>query len=195
MPRAAVWAAPSVRQEQPPRGPRFLRYPARMTMLADLSDDACVQVIHVDPPLADAKGLLHSIDKLFTQFAREGRVAAWAVEMAAAGALIVIAYSPGAQGGPLTGCAKDTLTKLLLACEQHSGSRLIGAPTIALLIGEGTAFCDRAGLRQRLSDGSVSASTPVHNVRASHLGEWRRRPRLPLGESWLASLVDAKRSG
>lgn len=152
-----------------------------MPRLTDLTDDAGVLLVPADPALdaASASMLGAAIDKLFAQFAREDRIAAWAVEPALDGALLVVAWQ-----GELSGCSRDKLAKVLLAHERD-GRRLLSAPPIVVAGAAGARCVSRAGLRQ------LAAADPGLRVveRVDTLGAWRTRGLRPVRESALAAII------
>ncbi|HYE03898.1 MAG TPA: hypothetical protein VEL07_00135 [Planctomycetota bacterium] len=154
--------------------------------LADLPDDAYVQIVALDPPPADAGEIVAALDKLLRQLAREGRIAAWAVEAAAGGAALVIAWH-GAED--LSGCSKDKLAQVLADRERRGGVAILSAPPLLVELAGGARAVDRATLRRLIADGAVDAATPVYDRRVRRLGEWRAHGRVALGASWLAELV------
>jgi hypothetical protein len=155
--------------------------------LDHLGDDSLVRITPADPPLDEAAWarLESALGKLFAQFEREGRVAAWGCERAAGGAAVVIAWS--APEGVISGCSHDKLSRLLLAHEEGD-RRLVNAPPILIEV-DGAARClDRAGLRALIAEGRVGPSTPVYDLRAETLAAWRRG-RQTLRETPLARLL------
>ncbi len=158
--------------------------------LADLADDAHIQLVPCDPPLghADAIALSGAGDKLFAQFAREGRVAAWAIEAQVDGAVLAIAW----QGDEdLSGCSRDKIARLLLAHEQRDGRRLLSAPPIVVAGRAGARCVDRAGLRALAARGEVDAGSVVYDLRAATLGAWRRASAIPIAQSAFAGVLAA----
>lgn len=125
-----------------------------------------------------------AIDKLFLQFMREGRCASATATTEEDGRFLVIAWD----GPPLSGCSHDKIAQVIAAQEARSGCALLAAPPIA--IGETAAvrLTNRAGLRGLLASGMCDAQTPVWNLRAITLGDWRNSP-VALGSSVWASLV------
>ncbi len=159
-----------------------------MPALADLPDHARVQALPCDPSLTSAQAgdLIAAISKLFTQFVKENRIERWAIEPAAGGALLVIAWH-GTED--LSGCSKDKLAQVLAAHEERTRSRLLAAPPIVIEVG-GVARCvDRAGLRALAAQGVVGADTPVYDTRLEHLGDWRARSRIPARDCWIGRLI------
>ncbi len=157
-------------------------------MLSDLPDDARIQVLPCDPPLAEdaAAGLVAAIDRLFTQFAREDRVRSWAAQPEADGALLIIAWHGE---GELSGCSKDKLAKVLAAHEERSGSRLLAAPPIVVEVGGAARCVDRAGLRALVAQGAVDAGSIVVDTRVERLGDWRTRGRVAARACWVGRLI------
>ncbi len=156
--------------------------------LADLPDDAYVQIVASDPPLAEAAAveIVAGLDKLLRQLAREGRIAAWAVEPAAGGAALVIAWH-GAED--LSGCSKDKIAQVLADRERRDGVVLLSAPPLLVELPGGARAIDRATLKRLIASGEVAATTPVYDRRVARLGDWRARGRVALGASWLAELL------
>ncbi len=154
--------------------------------LADLPDNAHVQIVAIDPPLGDAGDVVAALDKLLRQLAREGRIAAWAVEPAAGGAALVIAWH-GAED--LSGCSKDKLAQVLADRERRGGVAILSAPPLLIELPDGVRAVDRATLKRLIADGRVAGATMIYDRRVARLGEWRARGRVALGESWLAELV------
>jgi hypothetical protein len=159
-----------------------------MVPLADLPDQARVMLFPADPPLDDAatQALRAMFDKLFAQFAKEGRVKKWAVETDAGGAVVIIAHDGG--GDDLSGCSKDKIAKALLHAEKAGFNRFLSAPPIVVEADDGARCCDRAGLRKLLNDGSVNRDSPLWNLRAETVGDWRRESRVKIRDSWLAQV-------
>jgi hypothetical protein len=161
-----------------------------MAALDDLPDPARIRLLPVDPPLDPAAGaaLSASIDKLLRQFAREGRLERWAVEVLGGGAVLAIA-TLGAE--ELSGCSQDKLAQLLAHQEHALARTLVAAPPIVVEIAGVPRCLDRRGLRARAERGEVSAASVHWDLRVATLGEWRRAGRLPAGTSWLAALLPA----
>ena len=130
--------------------------------------------------------VIGALDKLMRQFAREERLRAWAVETAAEGSLLLVAWH-GA--GDLSGCSRDKLNQVLADQEQRGPSRLLTAPPIVCEIAGGPRCVDRAGLRALLAAGKAGPETPVYERFLSDLGAWRREGRRLLRESSLARLL------
>lgn len=158
------------------------------TMIADLSSDALIRVFAAEPamPVQVANEMVAAIDKLFLQFMREGRCQTAAAETEANGRFLVIAW----EGPPLSGCSHDKIAQVITAYEARCGCALLTAPPIA--IGERAAVrvTNRAGLRASLASGACDSRTPVWNLRAATVGEWRRGP-VELGSSIWASVAQA----
>jgi hypothetical protein len=158
------------------------------TPLADLPDDAATRIIAADPaftPDAWAE-LATGLDKLFAQFAREDRVRTWACDLAAGGAVAVLAWTGP---GPLSGCSHDRIARLLLAHQDRHQRRLLDAPPVVVVPADGRArACDRAGLRALVAAGQVSAATPAYDLATTDLATWRRGPR-PLGAGPFAATL------
>lgn len=149
-------------------------------------------------PAVDEPGrqvLRGMFDKLFAQFAKEGRVANWAVDTDAGGSVLVIAHDvPGGDraqvgGDELSGCSKDKVAKALAHAESQGGPSFLGAPPIVVDIAGRARCCDRATLRKLISSGEIGVDNAVWNLRAQNLGEWRIRNRIPIRESWLYQLL------
>jgi hypothetical protein len=162
-----------------------------MDALADLPDHARVRLLPVDPALDQDAGaaLGAAIGKLMRQFAREGRLERWAVEVLGGGAVLAIG-TLGAE--ELSGCSQDKLSQLLAHHEQALARRLVAAPPIVVEIGGSPRCLDRRQLRACAARGEVTAGSVHWDVRATTLGEWRRAGRRPLGESWLAALLPGR---
>jgi hypothetical protein len=170
-----------------PSGARLgFGYGAAMA-LDHLADTAEILLVPADPPLDAARwGRLEgALGKLFAQFAREGRTSAWGVELVAGGAIVAIAWEGS---GQLSGCGRDTLTRLLLA-QEVDGQRLIGAPPLVVEVAGAARCCDRASLRALAASGAVGATTPAYDLRVADLGSWRVRGRRPLAETAAGRLI------
>ena len=154
-------------------------------VLADLPDHARLHLVPCDPPLAaaDAEALVAQADKLFTQFAREGRLGAWAIEAQVDGAVLAMAWVGDAD---LSGCSRDKVARLLLTHEECTGRRLLGAPPILVATTAGARCVDRRGLRELIASGAVEG---VYDLRAATLGAWRSAGRVPLAQSPFAALA------
>lgn len=157
-------------------------------LLADLPDDAQVRVIASDPVFTSALGaeLAAAIDKLFVQFQREGRVVAWASEVQAGGAVLVLAWTDQ----PISGCSHDKLGGVLEAFAAKSQRRLLDAPPIVIATRSGVRCTDRAGLRGLLAAGEVDGTSAVWLRSVTTLGEWRRDGGRSLMDGPLATLVN-----
>lgn len=157
-------------------------------MLADLPDEARIHLVPCDPPLPsdEAAALAAQLDRLFTQFAREGRVSAWAAAAQADGAVLLIAW---VGDDDLSGCSRDKVARLLLAHEERAGRRLLSAPPIVVATASGPRCVDRRGLRALVASGAVDAAAGVYDLRVPTLGAWRSAGRVPLGRSPFAALL------
>ena len=153
--------------------------------LADLPDHARVHLVPCDPPLdaGDAEALVGQFDKLFAQFAREGRLQAWAVGAQLDGALLALAWIGD---DDLSGCSRDKVARLLLTHEERSGRRLLSAPPILVATSSGARCVDRRGLRELIAAGGVEG---VYDLRAPTLGAWRSHGCVPLAQSPFAALA------
>jgi hypothetical protein len=160
-----------------------------MVPLADLSDQARIRLFPADPPLDDAgtQALRAMFDKLFAQFAKEGRVKNWAVDTDAGGVVLIVAHDGG--DDDLSGCSKDKIAKALLHAEKAGFNRFLSAPPIVIEADGRARCCDRAGLRKLMGDGSINQDSVLWNLRAETLGDWRHGNRVKLRDSWLAQLV------
>jgi hypothetical protein len=163
-------------------------YEQDMDALSDLPDNARIRLLPVDPPLDGeaASALLAGLEKLFRQFARDGRVTRWAAEVAGGGAVLIIAYL-GAE--EISGCSQDTLARLLHAHEQDGLRRIVAAPPIVVEVAGIPRCVDRAGLRRLTEAGEVSSASVHWDVRVTTLGEWRQAGRRPIAATWLADLL------
>ena len=163
-------------------------YEQAMDELADLPDHARIRLLPVDPILDQAAGaaLRAAIDKLMRQFAHEGRVGRWAVEVLGGGAVLAIA-TLGAE--ELSGCSQDKLASLLAHHEQLGSRLIVAAPPIVVEIAGQPRCLDRRRLRAGAERGEVTAASVHWDVRVATLGEWRRAGRRPVGASWLAALL------
>lgn len=135
-------------------------------------------------PPTSAREVTAAIDKLFLQFIREGRCTNAAATTEADGRFLVIAWD----GPPLSGCSHDKIAQVIAAHEARCGCALLAAPPIAIGEPASVRLTDRAGLRGLLASGKCDAQTPVWNLRAITLGDWRNSP-VALGSSVWASLV------
>jgi hypothetical protein len=158
--------------------------------LAQLPDSARLLLVPSDPPLAgtDLAGLLAQVDKLFAQFAREGKVSAWGAEALAGGAILGIAWDGDAD---LSGCSRDLVARLLMTHEERSGRRLLSAPPIVVAARARTACVDRAGLRRLVATGEAGGETPVYDLRCATIGAWRAAPTRALAAGPLAGVLAA----
>lgn len=151
-------------------------------MIADLSPDALVRVFAADPAMSPTASteIAVAIGKLLAQFTREGRCTTAEVAVEGDGRFLVIGW----EGPALSGCSHDKLAQVIAAHEARSGCALLAAPPIA--IGEPTAIrmTDRAGLRHLLATRECDAQTPVWNLRAATVGEWRRGPLALSASTW-----------
>ncbi len=191
---ARAGGAPGVDPRAGGAGARALdAYEQAMDQLSDLPDHARLRLLPVAPPLAPDEGaaLAAAIAKLMRQFAREGRLARWAVEVLGDGALLAIA-TLGAE--ELSGCSQDKLAQLLAHHEQAGGRAIIAAPPIVIEISGQPRCLDRRQLRACAERGEVTMASVHWDVRVATLGDWRRAGRRPLGGSWLAALLP-ERSG
>ena len=142
-------------------------------MIADLSSDALVRVFASEPAMSPtfATELAAAIGKLLAQFTREGRCATTSAAVEGHGRFLVIAW----EGPPLSGCSHDKIAQVIATHEARSGCAVLAAPPIA--IGkDAVCLTDRAGLRRLLATAACDGDTPVWNLRAAHLGEWRLSP-------------------
>ena len=155
-------------------------------MSAVLSSVALVRVVASDPamPPTIAREVTAAIDKLFLQFIREGRCTNAAVTTEADGRFLVIAW----EGPPLSGCSHDKIAQVIAAYEARCGCALLAAPPIAIGDPAAVHLTDRAGLRRMVASSACDAQTPVWDLRAVTLGDWRSGP-VVLGSSVWASLV------
>lgn len=156
-------------------------------LLADLPDTAQLRVIASDPPFDAATGqeLQGAIDKLFVQFRREGRVADWASDLQAEGALLVLAWTEA----PISGCSHDKIGGVLAAFAERGNRRLLDAPPIVVATREGVRCTDRGGLRSMLADGIANGDSQLWLRSATTLGQWRNEAGRRLADSPLAALL------
>ena len=127
-----------------------------------------------------------AIGKLLAQFTREDRCTTAAAAVEGDGRFLVIAW----EGPPLSGCSHDKIAQVITAHEARSGCALLAAPPIAIGAGAAVRLTDRAGLRHLLETAACDARTPVWNLRAATVGEWRKGPE-PLSASLWAFLASA----
>ena len=157
--------------------------------IEDLPDDAVLRVCPCDPPLdaTAAADLCTAIDKLLTQFVREGSVQAAACTSAANGAVVLIAWQES--GEPLSGCRKDKLEKVL-AAHERDGRQLLAAPPV-VLARDGAASCHSLGAVKSLAAvGAINADTLVWDTTLQRLGDWRERGETSVAAlPWLARRV------
>lgn len=148
-----------------------------------LGDDARCRILTPDPGLtpAAAAALVAGLDKLFAQFAREDRLAAWSCTVEHDGAAVVLAWSPEA---PLSGCSHDKLNRLFATHEERGGACLLTPPPICVQVDGRWRCLDRIGLRRL-----ATADTPMLDHRLERLGDWRSRGLTTVGASWAARLL------
>ena len=151
-----------------------------------LGDASLVRILAAEPalPPAAAAVLPTALDKLFAQFAREGRCSAHAVNVEQDGRFLVMAWD----GPALSGCSHDKLSQVVAQHETRSGAVMLAAPPIAIGAPGAVALVDRPGLRALLAAAMVDGATPWWDVRAATLGAWRAGP-LPLAASPFARLL------
>jgi hypothetical protein len=142
----------------------------------------------IHPPItADAAvALVQAIDKLFSQFTRENRVAAHAAEVLADGAVLAVAFVDDA---PLSGCSHDKLGQILAAHETRTGSSVLDAPPIMIEVNGQPTCVDRAGLRTLIAAGQIGPDTIHWDLRINTIGEWNDHGRRPAKDTWLAPLI------
>jgi hypothetical protein len=172
-------------------------YRCDMSRLADFPDATPVRVVPCAPPLSaeDAAGLSGALDRLFAQFAREGRVRAWAIEVQLGGAALIIAYQPGDDEGhaDLSGCSRDKIAGVLAAWEARCPTRTLSAPPI-LIAPAGSPRCvDRTDLRALVQTRQADDDTPVYDTTATTIGVWRSSPRRA-GDTPLAAVIARART-
>jgi len=87
-------------------------------MIADLSSCALIRVFASEPamPPVVASEMVAAIEKLLTQFTREGRCTVAAASTEADGRFLVIAW----EGPPLSGCSHDKIAQVIAAYEVRS---------------------------------------------------------------------------
>lgn len=143
--------------------------------MSGLPDDARCRVILCQPPLAD-DALPRALDKLFAQFAREGRCRAWSCEAVHEGAALLLAWTPDAA---LSGCSHDKIHGVLAA---HGRDPV--PPPFCLRLAGGWRCLDRAGARRH-----AAVDTPLLDHRCERLGDWRIRGLTTAGAGWAAPLL------
>ncbi|HEX3135066.1 MAG TPA: hypothetical protein VHX44_15990 [Planctomycetota bacterium] len=159
-----------------------------MPTLSELPPTARLVLRPIHPPLAReaATALTQAIDKLFSQFVREDRVSAHAVEVLADGAVLAVAF---VDGTPLSGCSHDKLAQVLTAHEARTGAKLLDAPPIMVEVDGRPTCVDRVGLKGLIAAGRVDANTIHWDLRADTIGVWREHGRRPARDTWLAPLI------
>ncbi len=158
------------------------------TTLVELPDAAAVRLIAADPAL-DAEFaalLLTALAKLFAQFAREARLRAYALELAADGAVLVLAWAADAA---LSGCSHDKINHLLEQFGARSGRRFLDAPPLVVELDGRARAMDRGALRAAVAAGRFSADGFFYDLRAPDVGTWRRAGRRCVRGSWLEPLL------
>ncbi|MBA2481529.1 MAG: hypothetical protein H0V44_12765 [Planctomycetes bacterium] len=156
--------------------------------LDHLDDASAVRLVPVDPPLEASAwvGLADALGKLFEQFVREGRVGAWGIDLAAQGAIVVLAWT---SVETLSGCSHDKIARLLALHEERSGCRLLSAPPIVMDISGRIRCLDRTAVRKLVAAKQVTRATPAYDLRVETLGAWRTHGRRPVGETSIATLI------
>lgn len=156
-------------------------------MTEDGDDGWRCRILPCHPALPEASTLPAALDRLFRQFAREGRLGAWSCRREHDGACLVLAWAPAA---PLSGCSQDKIAGVLARHEGIDGVALLAPPPLVIQV-DGTWRCvDRAMLRR-----IASAGTPLLDTRIERLGDWRGRGLTTIGASWAAALLPPARGG
>ena len=161
-----------------------------MCVLQALSDAARLRAVpchpHLDAGALDAA--VTAVDKLLTQFVREGAVGAGGCTGACEGGFLLIAWDETA--GPLSGCRLDKIDKVLADQERRSGSDLLVPPPICLHR-EGRPHCvTHAGLRALVAAGEVDRDSRAYDHLVTSLGAWRAGMPRPVADiPWLAGAV------
>lgn len=138
------------------------------------------------PPAPLAAALVRAWDKLFAQFAREGRVGDHFVGWCADGPFLLACWSGGAD---LSGCSKDKLARALVQVAADSGVELLTPPPVPLLLAGETRFVARSQLRAAYAAGEVDETTEVWDPLVTTVGAWRAGRRRPLAEHWAARFL------
>ena len=172
--------------------PGTAAYEQGMETLLQLPDQAEITLLPAVPAFDQASGeaLVGAIGKLFSHFAREGRVSRWGAEILGGGHVLAIAWL-GEQA--LSGCSRDTLTRLLAAHELETGRQIIAAPPIVVEVAGQPRCMDRRTLRTLCEQGEVTPLCIHWNLRVSTLAAWRSAGRRPAQETWLAALIPQPR--
>jgi hypothetical protein len=156
------------------------------TRLADLPDTAFLRIIPSEPALDQDQGdaLMSALDKLFVQFAKEGRIDTWAIEKDPEGPFLLAAWC----SADLSGCSKDKIAQVLALHEERTGAALLAPPPLAVLDGAVTRFFGHKTFAEAVRSGSISSDTLAWDTLAADLGAWRSGRVRPVAEHWLAPL-------
>ena len=132
----------------------------------------------IDPQ--DQDEVVHTLNKLLTQFVREGAVQAAQCSVEADGHAIVIAWD-----GDLSGCRKDKIAKTVQHIETKYAQTILNAPPMLINAVHGWQAVDRQGMRNLVESGEIVADSTVWPAVAANLGALRVSPTVMAG-SYLA---------
>ncbi|TVR13007.1 MAG: hypothetical protein EA401_07865 [Planctomycetota bacterium] len=153
--------------------------------LDQLAATALLKVYPAYPPLpAQIAGeLTTALDKLFVQFAREGRCLCGGAQVVTDGAFVLVAW----EGHDLSGCSYDKIAKIL-GRYAESGHDLLTPPPLIIDRGRGVEWCSHGDFRAAVASGRVSDDAYAWDTMAQTLGEWRQGACRPLSQHWIYPL-------
>lgn len=160
-----------------------------MTVI-ELSDQAVVKVYPIEPGLdkEQAEQLEGRLQKLLTQFKREGSAGAGAASCIEDGHILVIAWEPGSE--PLSGCRHDKIARLLLQFEEQAGVAILNAPPLLVQVDGQWQAHTRGELKAQVVAGRIGLDNLACNTRCEDLGQWRRTGCTAAGAMWMRPIIE-----
>jgi hypothetical protein len=160
-----------------------------MLALSSLPPEARLRLSAIAPALSDefSAVLLSALNKLMTQFAREGRITDFAGEILGEGHILGLGWLDAQ--GPLSGCSHDKIGQLLQSFEQRSACHLLDAPPIVVEATTGLCCVDRTTLKAMVANGTVSLDSKHWDLRSETIAAWNTTGRQPARDTWLGPVI------
>ena len=93
------------------------------------------------------------------------------------------------QAGSASGCSIDGSVRVFKGLNQEMGIDFLSRTDLAYLDGEHLRTVPVNRLKEKFSQGELTAASQIINVWAGSLGEWRLRKVVPAEKTWLAKYL------
>lgn len=158
-----------------------------MTLFSELPDEARLWIFASDRPLteAESQALLEALRPFLNRWQAHGLPVHEQAAVLHQRFLLLAGHVPG---GEISGCSIDAATDAVHAAGQSLGIHWMSPLVVFYRDAEGIVqHTSRAGFRRLITEGKVTADTPVFDLSLTTVGALRQGAfEKPAGQSWHA---------